>query len=63
MILLQTEMLELRADPTSAARGTVIESRLDKGRGPIATVLIKTGTLRRGDLIRSEEHTSELQSH
>ena len=51
MILLQTEMLELRADPTSAARGTVIESRLDKGRGPIATVLIKTGTLRRGDLI------------
>ena len=51
MILLQTEMLELQADPTTVARGTVIESRLDKGRGPIATVLVSTGTLRRGDLI------------
>ena len=51
MILLQTEMLELRADPSTAARGTVIESRLDKGRGPIATVLVQTGTLRKGDLV------------
>ena len=48
-IMLQAEMLNLRANPKRAARGVVIESRLDRGLGPIATVLVKTGTLHRGD--------------
>jgi translation initiation factor IF-2 len=48
-ILLQTEILELRANPNKPARGVVIESKLDKGKGPIATILIEEGTLRVGD--------------
>lgn len=50
LILLQAEMLELRANPDKAARGVIIESRLDKGRGPVATVLIQEGTLRPGEV-------------
>lgn len=49
MILLVSEMEELKANPHRRARGTVIEAKLDKGRGPVATVLINTGTLRVGD--------------
>ncbi len=49
MILLQAELLELKADPTRRAKGTVIESKLDRGRGPVATVLVQDGTLRQGD--------------
>lgn len=49
MILLTAEMEDLRANPNRAARGTVIEAQLDKGRGPVATILISTGTLRVGD--------------
>ena len=51
MLALQAEVLEVRADPSVRARGIVLESRLDKGRGPVATVLIQDGTLRRGDSI------------
>ncbi len=51
LILLQAEMLELTADPDREARGTVIESRLDKGRGAVATMLVQKGTLRPGDLL------------
>jgi len=51
MILLVSEMKELKADPQKKARGTVIEALLDKGRGPVATVLIQDGTLRVGDPI------------
>ncbi|MCJ7499152.1 translation initiation factor IF-2 [bacterium] len=51
LILLQAEMLELGADPNREARGTVIESKLDKGRGPVATMLVQKGTLRPGDLM------------
>jgi translation initiation factor IF-2 len=51
LILLQAEMLELAADPEREARGTVIESKLDKGRGPVATMLVQKGTLRPGDLM------------
>ncbi|RME64417.1 MAG: translation initiation factor IF-2, partial [Alphaproteobacteria bacterium] len=49
-IVLQAELLELGANPNRAAEGVVIESQLDKGRGPVATVLIKRGTLRVGDI-------------
>lgn len=50
-ILLQTEILELKAPRNVAAQGVVIESRLDKGRGVVATLLIQAGTLRKGDII------------
>ena len=50
-LVLQAEVLELRANPNRAAKGTVIEARLDKGRGPIMTVLVQNGTLHLGDII------------
>ncbi len=50
-ILLQAELLELRANPDRSAEGAVIESRLDRGRGPVATVLVQKGTLRPGDIV------------
>jgi translation initiation factor IF-2 len=50
-ILLQAEVLELKAPRDTPAKGIVVESRLDKGRGPIATVLVQSGTLKRGDVI------------
>ena len=50
-ILLQAEVLELRANPNRSAEGAVIESRLDRGRGPVATVLVQKGTLHPGDIV------------
>jgi translation initiation factor IF-2 len=50
-ILLQAEVLELKAPKNVPAHGVVIESRLDKGRGPVATILVQSGTLRRGDVV------------
>ena len=50
-ILLVAEMMELKANPNRAAKGSVIEARLDKGRGPIATLLVQNGTLHAGDII------------
>lgn len=52
-LILQTDILELRANPNRPAQGTVIEAKLDKGRGPVATVLVKRGTLRVGDVFLS----------
>lgn len=49
-VLLQAELLELTATPSAPGRGVVVESRLDKGRGPVATVLVQDGTLRQGDM-------------
>jgi len=51
MLALQTEVLELKAAPDQRGRGVVIESRLDKGRGPAATVLVQNGTFKKGDLV------------
>jgi translation initiation factor IF-2 len=50
-IALQAELLDLKANPERAAEGTVIEAKLDRGRGPVATVLVQRGTLRTGDII------------
>src|SRR5205823_2291323 len=50
-ILLQAEVLELKANPDRSADGVVIESQLDRGRGAVATVLVKRGTLKRGDIV------------
>ncbi|MGH7925313.1 MAG: translation initiation factor IF-2, partial [Candidatus Binatus sp.] len=49
MILLQADVMELKANPSRPARGTIVESQLDRGRGPVATVLIQEGTLHQGD--------------
>jgi len=51
MVLLVADMKDLKANPDRAARGTVIEAKLDRGRGPVATVLVQSGTLRTGDII------------
>ncbi|MEI6160125.1 MAG: translation initiation factor IF-2, partial [Roseococcus sp.] len=50
-ILLQSEILDLRANPDRPGEGTVIESKLDRGRGPVATVLVQKGTLKQGDIV------------
>lgn len=50
-VLLQAEVLELKANTDGAAKGVVIESRLDKGRGPVATILVQSGTLYKGDIL------------
>jgi translation initiation factor IF-2 len=50
-ILLQAEVLDLKAVKQSPAKGVVIEARLDKGRGPVATILVKSGTLKKGDMV------------
>ena len=51
MVILQSEVLELKANPDRMARGIIVEARLDKGRGPVATVLVQNGTLHTGDTI------------
>jgi translation initiation factor IF-2 len=51
VVLLQSDLLELKANPDKDARGRVVEAHLDRGRGPVATVLVQAGTLRRGDIL------------
>ena len=51
MILLQAEVMELKANPNKMATGTVVEAKLDKGRGPVATLLVQNGTLKSGDMV------------
>ncbi|MBQ9882250.1 MAG: translation initiation factor IF-2 [Synergistes sp.] len=53
MLLLVAEMQELKADPSASPSGTVIEANLDKGKGPVATVIVQQGTLRRGDIVHT----------
>ena len=62
MILLQAEIMELKANPLKAAKGVVVESKLDKGRGPVATVLIQKGTLRAGDPIIAGLHFGKVRA-
>ncbi len=62
MILLQADVLELKADPTLSAHGVIIESKLDRGRGPVATVLIQQGTLREGDAFVSKAEFGRVRA-
>ena len=62
MVLLQAELMELRANPNKAARGWVIEAKLDKGRGPVATILIQEGTLRAGDVYVCGVHSGRVRN-
>ena len=62
LILLQAEVLELKANPNRPAKGTIIESKLDKAKGPVATVLIKTGTLKKGDYFVCGEHYGRVRA-
>jgi translation initiation factor IF-2 len=62
MTALQAEVLELRANPNRAARGTIVEGRLDRGRGPVATVLIQSGTLKDGDAVVVGQHSGRVRA-
>ena len=61
-VLLEAEMLELRANPNRNATGSIIESSLDKGRGYVATVLVQNGTLRVGDIILAGNHYGKIKA-
>jgi len=61
-VLLQSEILELEAVPNAPAQGVVVESRLDKGRGPVATVLVQNGTLRKGDIVLAGLHYGRVRA-
>jgi len=62
MILLQAEVLELKANPNKLAKGTIVEARLDRGRGPVATVLVQEGTLKIGDPIVAGLHQGRVRT-
>ncbi|GHB12106.1 translation initiation factor IF-2 [Salinicola rhizosphaerae] len=61
-VLLVSEVLELKAVPEAPAKGVVVESRLDKGRGPVATVLVQNGTLKRGDIVLAGLHYGRVRA-
>jgi translation initiation factor IF-2 len=62
MTALQAEVLELKANPNRAAKGVIIESRLDRGRGPVATALIQNGTLKEGDAIVAGSYSGRIRA-
>jgi translation initiation factor IF-2 len=62
MLALQTEILELKANPKRRGKGIVVESRLDRGRGPVATVLVKNGTFKQGDTVVVGSVTGRLRA-
>lgn len=61
-VLLEAELLELKANPEKKASGTIVESSLDKGRGYIATILVQTGTLKVGDIVLAGVHTGKVKA-
>jgi len=61
-VLLQAEVLELKAPKDSPAKGLIIEARLDKGRGPVATMLVQTGTLRQGDMLLAGQMFGKIRA-
>ncbi|MFC1775755.1 translation initiation factor IF-2 [Pseudomonadota bacterium] len=61
-ILLQAELLELKADPERQAQGLVIESSLDRGRGPVATILVQNGTLKRGEMVLAGQEFGRVRA-
>ena len=61
-LLLQAELLELKAVPERRARGVVVESSLDKGRGPVATILVQDGTLKKGDMVLAGEEYGRVRA-
>jgi translation initiation factor IF-2 len=62
MLALQTEVLELRANPNKAGKGHVIEARLDRARGPVSTILVEDGTLKLGDLLVAGEYSGKIRA-
>ncbi len=62
MILLQSDIMELKADPHRMAKGTIIEARLDRGRGPVATVLVQNGTLKVSDVFLSGTNYGKVRA-
>lgn len=62
LILLQAEILELKANPDKPARGIIVEAKLDKGRGPVATVLVQEGTLKAGDVFVAGSHYGRVRA-
>ncbi|KEA64913.1 Translation initiation factor 2 [Marinobacterium lacunae] len=61
-VLLQAEVLELKAVPEAPAQGVVVESRLDKGRGPVSTILVQNGTLKKGDIVLAGLHYGRVRA-
>lgn len=62
MILLQADVMELKANPVKLAKGTIVEAKLDRGRGPVATVLVQEGTLKNGDFCVVGIHTGRVRA-
>ena len=62
MIILEAQMLELKANPSRLARGVVIEAKLTKGRGPVATLLVQNGTLHLGEVIIADKHYGKIKA-
>jgi translation initiation factor IF-2 len=62
MLALQAEVLELKANPNKAAKGHVVEARLDRARGPISTILVEEGTLKIGDLVVAGEYSGKIRA-
>ncbi len=62
MLLLTAEMRDLKANPNRTARGTVIEAKLDKGRGPVATMLVQNGTLKQGDIVIAGKSVGRIRA-
>jgi translation initiation factor IF-2 len=62
MLALQSEVLELKANPNKAAKGHVVEARLDRARGPVSTILVEEGTLKIGDLLVAGEYSGKIRA-